>query len=161
MPDARSKNRTVSEVRGDLELVITRTIDGPPRIVFDAWTRLDLLVRWWAPSRAGVPGEGFALDLRPGGKWRSVLKLHTGDELAFSGTYLEVVPPSRLVYTSVFEPRPEAGEVMCTVTFEDRDAKTLVTLREVFPSRAALEAALRSGMDESLDQLDDLIASLG
>jgi uncharacterized protein YndB with AHSA1/START domain len=160
MLDARSKNRTVSEVRGDLDLVITRTIDGPPRIVFDAWTRVDLIVRWWAPKMAGTPGSGFEADLREGGRWRSVLKLYNGQELGFSGTYLEVTPPTKLVYTSVFEPMPEAGEVMCTVTFEDRGGKTLVTLHEKFPSREALQAALQSGMDASLDQLEELVASL-
>lgn len=161
MPVARrSSNRTASEVVGDLELVITRTIDGPARIVFDCWTKVELMTRWWAPRAIGAPGEGFASDLRVGGKYRQVLRTHGGDEVAFSGTYLEVTPPNRLVYTTVFEPRPDAGEVMCTVTFEERDGKTLIRLHEKFPSKEALEAAMCGGMDASLEQLDELVASL-
>jgi uncharacterized protein YndB with AHSA1/START domain len=161
MPDARrGSNRTVSEVRSDLELVITRTIDGPARIVFDAWTKVELLVRWWAPNAIGVAGDGFVSDVRTGGRFRQVLRLHGGGEIAFSGTYLEVTPPTRLVYTSIFEPRPEAGEVLCTVTFEERDGKTKIVLHEKFPSKETLEAAMCGGMDASLDQLDDLVSAL-
>jgi len=161
MPVAkRNTNRTVSEVRGDLELVITRTIDGPARIVFDCWTKVELLTRWWAPSAIGVAGDGFVSDVRVGGKFRQVLRMHGGGEIAFSGTYLEVTPPERLVYTTIFEPRPEAGEVLCTVTFEERAGKTHVVLHEKFPSQEALEAAMCGGMDASLEQLDELVASL-
>ncbi|MEO6777696.1 MAG: SRPBCC domain-containing protein, partial [Kofleriaceae bacterium] len=117
-------------MRGELELVITRTIDGPARIVFDAWTRVEHLRRWWAPEAIGAPGEGFTADVRTGGRYRYVLRLHGGGELGFSGTYLEVTPPTRLVYTSLFEPRPEAGEVLCTVTFEEHDGKTKIVLHE-------------------------------
>jgi uncharacterized protein YndB with AHSA1/START domain len=161
MPDARrSSNRTVSEVRSELELVITRTIDGPARIVYDAWTKLELLNRWWAPKMAGVAGEGMVSDVRTGGSFRHVLKLHSGGQISFRGTYLEVDPPRRLVYTSIFEPRPEAGEVLCTVTFEELDGKTKIVLHEKFPSKEALQAALKSGMDASLDQLEELVATL-
>ena len=161
MPVARrSTNRTVSEVVGDLELVITRTIDGPARIVFDCWTKVELMTRWWAPKAIGVAGEGFTSDVRVGGKYRQVLRTHDGGQISFAGTYLEIEPPKRLVYTTIFEPRPEAGEVLCTVTFEEHAGKTNIRLHEKFPSKDTLDAALCGGMDASLDQLDDLVASL-
>lgn len=161
MPDARgSSSRTVTEVRSDLELVITRTIDGPVRIVYDAWTKLEHLVRWFAPKMVGVAGEGMVSDVRTGGSFRHVLTLHGGGQISFRGTYLEVTPPTRLVYTSIFEPRPEAGEVLCTVTFEELGGKTKIVLHEKFPSKEALQAAMQSGMDASLDQLEELVAAL-
>ena len=96
----------------------------------------------------------------PAVSFRHVVKLHSGGQISFRGTYLEVTPPKRLVYTSIFEPRPEAGEVLCTVTFEELEGKTKIVLHEKFPSKEALQAAMKSGMDASLEQLEELVASL-
>src|SRR5258705_6618823 len=92
-------NPTSMELRGDRELVITRTFNGPPRIVFDAWTRPELVRRWWAPAALGVTIVSCDADVRVGGTYRYVLRNSGGGEVAFSGTYTEGAPPTRLVYT--------------------------------------------------------------
>lgn len=157
------KNHTTMEVKSDRELVIERTFNGPARLVFDAWTRPELVKRWWAPKSHGVAVVGCDADVRVGGKYRYVLRRDTGDEIAFSGRYTEVTPHSRLVYTQVFEAFPGA-EVIVTITFDERGGKTRLVSHELYPSKEALSAALASGMEhgmrETMDQLDELIATL-
>jgi uncharacterized protein YndB with AHSA1/START domain len=145
------------ERRSDRELVVTRTINGPPRLVFEAWTRPELFKRWWAPKSLGMVIHSCEMDVRAGGKYR----LNFGTDMDFFGTYLEVTPHSRLSWTN--EEGGEGGPVT-TVTFEDRDGKTLLTLRELYPSKEALDAAgtgAADAMGETFDQLDELLASLG
>jgi uncharacterized protein YndB with AHSA1/START domain len=157
------KNQTTMELRGDRELVIARTFNGPARVVFDAWTRPELVRRWWAPSSHNVSVVVCEADVRAGGAWRYVLRRDTGDEFAFSGVYQEVTPHSRLVYTNWFEAIPGA-EVLCTITFEERGGKTHLVSHELYPSAEAREGALSAGMEhgmrETMDQLDELVASL-
>jgi uncharacterized protein YndB with AHSA1/START domain len=158
------KNQTSMELVSDREIVIARTFNGPARIVFDAWTRPELVRRWWAPKSHGVSVAECDADVRVGGKYRYVLRRDTGDEFAFSGEYREVTPHTRLVYTQIFEPYAEAGAVMVTVTFEERGGKTHLVSNEIYPSAEAREAALSAGMEhgmrETMDQLDELVASL-
>lgn len=162
---ARSTNATTMELPSDRELLISRTFNAPPRIVFDAWTKPDLVARWWAPASHGVTVASCTADVRAGGHYRYVLRRETGEEFAFSGTYMEVDPPSRLVYTQVFEPMRAAGEVVVTVTCEDRDGATALVAHEVYPSKRVLEQTLASGMEhgmrETMDQLEALVGSLG
>lgn len=157
-------NRTSMDLKGDRELVIARTFNGPARIVFDAWTRPELVRRWWAPRSRGVYLVLCDADVRAGGNYRYVLRRDPGEEFGFSGKYTEVTPHSRLVYTQIFEPMREAGEVIVTVTFDDLEGKTRLVAHEVYPSREAREGALASGMEdgmrETMDQLDELVASL-
>jgi uncharacterized protein YndB with AHSA1/START domain len=159
-----SVNTTSMELAGDREIVISRTFNGPARIVFDAWTKPELVRRWWAPKSLGVTLASCDADVRPGGKYRYVLIGRKGEEIAFSGRYVEIVPPSRLVYTQVFEPMADAGEMTISMTFEERDGKTHVVSHEVYPSAEARDAAISSGMEhgmrEAMDQLDELVASL-
>jgi uncharacterized protein YndB with AHSA1/START domain len=107
---------------------------------------------------------GCDADVRVGGKYRYVLRRDAGDAFGFSGKYIEVTPHSRLVYTQVFEPMADAGEVIITVTFDERDGKTRLVAHELYPSQAARDAALASGMEhgmrETMDQLDELVVSL-
>jgi uncharacterized protein YndB with AHSA1/START domain len=160
------KNQTSMELVPDRALVITRTFDGPPRVVFDAWTRAELVKRWWAPRSHGVSVGRCDADVRPGGTYRYVLRRDGGggDELAFSGRYAEVKPHSRLVYTQVYEPMAGEGEVVVTVTFEEHGGKTLLVAHELYPSRKARDATLAAGMEhgmrETMDQLDELVATL-
>ncbi len=158
-------NGTSMELRSDREIVISRTFNGPARIVFDAWTRPELVKRWWAPRSLGVSVVSIDADVRVGGGYRYVLLPAGGEEFAFSGTYTEITPHSRLVYTQVFEPMRDAGEMVVTVTFEEQDGRTRMVSREVYPSReardASLEAGMEHGMRETMDQLDELVASLG
>jgi uncharacterized protein YndB with AHSA1/START domain len=162
-------NYTSMERTSDRELLITRTFNGPPRIVFDAWTRPELVGRWWAPKSLGVSMVSCDADVRVGGRYRYVLQPAKGDVFAFSGRYTEVTPHSRLVYTSNFEPKgveavDDAGAAIVTVTFDEQYGKTHLVARELYPSKEVLDAVLASGMEhgmrETMDQLDELVASL-
>ena len=157
-------NQTSMELEGDREIVISRTFNGPARIVFEAYTNADLLRRWWAPKSLGVSLLICEADVRVGGKYRYVLQPRKGDPVGFSGVYQEVTPHSRLVYTQIFEPMADAGEVIATVTFDEHDGRTHMVSREVYPSKEVREIALSSGMEHgmrvTMDQLDELVASL-
>src|SRR4051812_30400869 len=157
------KNRTTVERTSERELVVTRTFVAPARIVFEAWTTPELLMRWWAPKSFGVSFVSCEADVRAGGPYRFVFR-HPGSEqpMEFFGRYIEVTPPSRLVWTN-----DEGGEggAVTTVTFEERGGETLVVMRDLYPSKEALDAAIDSGstggMPETFAQLDELLATLG
>ena len=160
--DPAGKARTSVERTSDRELVVTRTVDAPARIVFQAWARPELFQRWWAPSSFGVSLISYEADVRTGGAYRLVMGHPSAARpMAFFGRYLEVTPPSRIVWTN-----DEAGEggAVTTVTFEDKDGATRVVVHELYPSRQALDEALASGSTsgwgEQFEQLDDLVASL-
>ena len=168
--EAALMNLTTMTLEGDREIVITRTFNGPARIVFDAWTRPELVRRWWAPKSRGVSIVACDADVRVGGSYRYVLRLKSGSDIAFSGTYTEVAPPARLVYTEIFEPtaagtQPDEVGIVITVTFDERDGKTNMTSRSMCPSKEIRDAIIASGMEhgmrETMDQLDELVASLG
>jgi uncharacterized protein YndB with AHSA1/START domain len=156
-------NPTSMERKSDREIVITHTFRAPGDIVFDAWTRPELVRRWWAPKSRGVTLVQCDADVRPGGKYRYVLARGSSERYAFSGKYIEIARPTRLVYTQSFEPMP--GEAVVTVSFEERDGSTALVAHELYPSKEALDAAIGSGMEdgmrETMDQLDELVASLG
>ena len=154
------KNRTTVERKSDREVVVTRTINGPARIVFEAFTKAELLKRWWVPKSMGMTLLSCEVDARVGGKYRLVFD-HDPEPLAFFGTYGEVKPYSRLAWTN--EEGGEDGSVT-TVTFEEKSGKTLVVLRETYPSKEALDAAGTGAADamvETFDQLDELLVALG
>jgi len=162
-PLNRTANQTAMELTSDLEIVITRTFNGPPRIVFEAWTRPELVRRWWAPKALGVSVVSIDADVRVGGRYRYVLQRGDGGgEVAFSGTYREVAPPSRLVYTQAFEPYPD--EVIITITLTERDGQTDFVSHELWPSKEIRDMAMSTGMEKgmrmTMDQLDELVASL-
>ncbi|MBM7117104.1 SRPBCC family protein [Archangium primigenium] len=163
-PESAPKNRTSVELHGEREIIISRTFNAPARIVFDAWTRPEFVKRWWAPQSLCVTLVGCEADVRVGGAYRYQLRTPDGNAFAFSGRYTEITPPSRLVYTQVFEPMAEAGEMRITVTFDEREGKTHLVSHEVYPSAEARAGALASGMEtgmlETMDQLDALVASL-
>lgn len=155
-----AQNRTSVERKGDRELVVTRTFDAPPSIVFRAWSQPELFRRWWMPkSVSGVSLVSCEMDVRTGGKYRLEFAFGGSDTMAFYGKYLEVVPDERIVWTN------DEGEegAITTVTFEEQGGKTLLTFHEAYPSEAALEEALQgsaAGLPEQLDQLDALLASI-
>ena len=151
------KNRTTVERKSDRELVVTRTFDAPARIVFEAWTRPELFMRWWAPRSMGVPLLSCEMDVRTGGKYRLEFGQDASNSMAFFGKYIEVIPDSRLVWTNEEE---EDGGVT-TVTFEETGGKTLLTYRELFASKEALDEQGGGILPEQLDQLDELLAALG
>src|SRR5215213_1138968 len=129
------KNRTTVERTSERELVVTRTVNGPARIVFEAWTKPELFKQWWLPKSLGMTLRSCEMDVRVGGTYRLEFE---PDGMAFFGTYLEVTPPSRLVWTN--EEGGEEGPVT-TVTFEDQGDRTLLVLHELHPSKEALDAA--------------------
>ena len=155
------KNRTTVERTSDREIVVTRTINGPARIVFEAFSNAELLRRWWVPRSMGMTLLSCEVDARVGGKYRLVFD-HGGPEpAAFFGTYVEVEPYSRLAWTN--DEGGEGGSVT-TVTFEEKGGRTLVVLRETYPSKEALDAAgtgAAEAMFETFDQLDELLVALG
>jgi uncharacterized protein YndB with AHSA1/START domain len=157
------------ERASDRELMMSRTFNGPARIVFDAWTRPEHVRRWWAPTSLGVEMLRCEADVRVGGHYRYVLQPAKGEAFAFAGTYTEITPPARLVYTTFFEPGavPRASDddaAIVTVTFDERDGQTHVVARELYPSKEILDAAIATGMERgvhvTMDQLDELVASL-
>ncbi|MBY0305942.1 MAG: SRPBCC family protein [Sphingomonas sp.] len=156
---ADEPNDTSIERRGDRELVVTRTFDAPPSIVYRAWSEPALFQRWWMPkSVSGVSLISCDMDVRTGGKYRLEFGVGGSDTMAFYGKYLEVVPNARIVWTN------DEGEegAITTVTFEDKDGKTLLTFQEVYPSKEVLEEALQgsaAALPEQLDQLNDVLSS--
>jgi uncharacterized protein YndB with AHSA1/START domain len=156
---AATKLRTTVERKSDRELVVTRTVNGPARLVFEAWTRPELFKQWWVPRSAGLFLRSCEMDVRVGGTYRLVFGEDPARTMAFFGKYLEVVPHSRIVWTN--EEGGEGGAVS-TVTFAEKGGQTLVVLRDVYPSKEALDASLGSydGMNETFDQLDQVLVTL-
>jgi uncharacterized protein YndB with AHSA1/START domain len=156
------KNRTTVERKSERELVVTRTVNGPARLVFEAWSRPELLKRWWVPKSVGITLISWEADVRAGGKYRLVFSHGGSETMAFFGRYLEVTPHSRLVWTNE---EGDGGEVVTTVTFAEKSGKTLLVLHDLYPSKEALDAAIESGstaaMPETLEQLEELLATLG
>jgi len=157
------QNRTTVVRKSERELVVTRTFNGPARIVFEAWTKPELLKRWWAPKSFGISFISCEADVRAGGTYRFVFG-HPATErpMEFFGRYIEVTPHSRLVWTN-----DESGEggAVTTVTFEERGAETMVVMHDLYPSKEALDGAIASGstcgFSETFEQLDELLVTLG
>jgi len=158
---APTRNRTTSERRSDRELVITRTFDAPARLVFEAWTTPELFRQWWVPKSSGATLLSCAQDVRVGGSYRLEFAHPTAaTPMAFFGRYVEVVPDARLVWTN----EESADGAVTTVTFEEKDGKTLLVMRELYPSKQALDLAIE-GMDgampETFEQLDEFLLARG
>jgi len=150
------KHITTVEKKSERELVVTRTFNAPARIVFEAWTKPELIKRWWVPKSMGMALLSCEMDVRVGGKYRFVF----GEGMEFFGRYLEVTPNSRIAWTN--EEGGEDGSVT-TVTFEEKDGKTLLVMSELYPSKEALEAAGTGAADathETFTQLDELLVEL-
>src|SRR5882672_3722973 len=154
------KNPTTVERKSEREFVVRRTFNGPARLVFEAWTKPELLKRWWAPKSMGVPLLSCEADVRVGGRYRFEFGHDASNTTAFFGRYIEVTPHSRLVWTN---DESDDGAVT-TVTFEEKGGKTLLVMHELYPSKEALDGAIagmEGGMPETFAQLDELLATLG
>jgi uncharacterized protein YndB with AHSA1/START domain len=154
---APTKKDTRVERTSDCEVVVTRTVNAAAHLVFEAWTRAELFRRWWVPKSYGLNLVGCDMDVRVGGRYRLAF-LHQGSTMEFFGTYLEVTPPSRLVWTNE---EGNAGQTVTTVTFEEKEGKTLLVVRDRYPSKEAVDTGSTGALPEALDQLDELLASLG
>lgn len=150
--------KTQYERKSDRELVVSRMINGPVALVFEAWTKPELFRKWWVPKSFPITLTSCEMDVRKGGKYR--LAFSAGEQTAeFFGKYLEVTPHTRLVWTN--DEGGEEAATVTTVTFEERNGATLVTVHDLYPSKEALDEAISSGsmggMPEQLEQLEALI----
>ena len=157
------KSHTTAERTSERELVVTRTINGPARMVFEAWTRPELFKQWWVPKSLGLSLLSCEMDVRVGGRYGLVFGHGASPEpMEFFGRYIEVTPHSRLVWTN--EEGGDSGQVT-TVTFEERGGKTLLVMHDLYPSKEALDGAIASGSTggtgETFEQLDELLDTLG
>ena len=144
---------------GTHEIVITRSFDAPRDQVFKAFTDPEAVARWWGLRDSETRVD--ELEARPGGRWRFVSRDSNGGEDAFHGVYHDAVAPERIVYTFEYEGMP--GHVLLeSITFEERDGRTLMTDSSVFQSVADRDGMLASGMEsgaaQSMDQLDEYLA---
>ena len=158
MDQTVSDGRTKVE-RTEREIIVTRTFDAPPRLVFEAWTKPELFKRWWAPRSLGMNLRSVELDVRTGGSYRLEFGEDPTNSMAFFGKYVEVVPNAKIVWTN--DEGGDQGSVT-TVTFEEQDGKTLLTLSELYPSKEALEAnaGAEGAMPEQFDQLEELLGEM-
>ncbi len=158
---APTQERTAMERTSERELVVTRTIDGPARIVWDAWTDPALMRRWWVPRSIPITLLSCELDVRVGGTYRMVFQADPTTTMAFFGRYLEVERPSRLVWTN---DEGDGEPVVTTLTLEEDGGRTRLVVHDSYPSKDALDDAIASGStagwSEMLDQLDDLLIEL-
>lgn len=154
------KNYTTVERKSERELVVTRTFNGPARIVFEAWTRPDLFKRWWVPKSCGLTLLSCEMDVRVQGGYRLVFAGNP-EPIAFFGKYLKVTPSARLSWSN--DESPDGA--ITTVTFEESGGTTRVVVHDLYSSKEALDAAIASestsGFAETFEQLDELLVTLG
>src|SRR4029078_4128709 len=148
-------NRTRVERKSERELVVTRTVNAPARLVFEAWTNAELFRRWWVPKSYGLTLLSCEMDVRVGGQSRLVFP-PADSTMEFFGTYLEVTPYSRLVWTN----EEGDGETITTVTFDENAGKTVLVVHDRYPSKEALDSGSTGAMPEALDTLYQLLTSL-
>lgn len=152
--------RTTVQRTSDREVVVTRTFDAPARLVFEAWSNPELFRQWWVPRSMGMTLRSCEMDVRTGGTYRLVFGDDPATAMAFFGTYLDVVPGRRIVWTN--EESGDAGSVT-TVTFDERDGRTLLVMTERYPTKEALDEAGTGAQDathETFGQLDELLVAL-
>ena len=158
---APMRNRTTSERKSERELVVTRTFDAPARLVFEAWTKPELFKQWWVPKSSGANLLSCEQDVRVGGSYRlEFAHPDAATPMAFFGRYLDVVPNARLVWTN---DESDDGAVT-TVTFEEKDGRTLLVMSELYPSKEALDRAtegMGEAMPETFEQLDVFLVARG
>ncbi len=151
-------NRITVTLPSDLEILITRVFNAPRELVFRAHTDPALIPLWWGPRSTTTVVE--KMDPRPGGQYRFIHR-SDGEEYVFSGEFREVVPFERIVQTSEFDQAP-GTVVIETLTLEERDGKTLLTVLQACPTMEARDAILASGMEyglnETYDRLSELLA---
>ena len=145
------------------EIAMTRVFDAPRSLVFDAWTKPELLKRWLG-VRGGWTFAVCEVDLKVGGSYRFVWRGPTGAEMGMGGVYREIVRPERLVATEKFDEAWYEGEALDTMVLVERDGKTTVTTTVRYVSREVRDAVIKSGMAtgvaEGYDKLAELLPSL-
>jgi uncharacterized protein YndB with AHSA1/START domain len=162
MAATATSGTAVVTLPSDTEVLITREFNAPRHLVYKAWTTPELIKRWWAGDRGEVTLA--EVDLRVGGTWRYAMTANGGFEVAFHGEYREIVPNERIVSTEIFEGMPDAGAAVSTVSFTESDGRTTLTILIEQPDREIRDALIASGMEaglqESLDDLEEIAISL-
>ena len=166
MAAVTSSGKAVVTLPADTQILIVREFDAPKHLLYRAYTEPDLIKRWWSGERGEV--TGVDVDLRVGGRWRYVMTANEGFEVAFHGTYRELVPNERLVTTEVFEGGPVENEdedaALNVVTFEEVDGRTtLTTLVECHTQEVRdmiIESGMEGGMQEAMDRLEQVAISV-
>lgn len=151
-------NAVATDAPAELSLTLTRILDAPRELVFRAWTEPEHLMQWSAP-------HGFTVthakgDLKPGGTWRSCMRSPDGKDLWLGGTYLEIAPPERLVFTHGWDEDGPGRETTVTVTLEDYNGKTKLTLHQSGFTSIASRDGHEGGWSETLDRLATYASSL-
>jgi uncharacterized protein YndB with AHSA1/START domain len=167
MTAVTSSGKAVVTLPAETQILIVREFDAPRHLVYRAYTEPDLIKQWWSGQRGTVLSA--EVDLRVGGNWRYVMTANEGFEVAFHGTYREIVPNVRLVTTEVFEGAPVENEdedaALNFVTFEETDGRTtLTTLVECHTQEVRdiiIESGMEGGMQEAMDRLEQVAISLG
>jgi uncharacterized protein YndB with AHSA1/START domain len=159
MPTTNTANTvgaTTFTTPSDREIVMTRVVDAPRGLVFDAWTKPEHLPHWMlGPSGWTMPV--CEIDLRPGGAWHFVWRKSDGTEMGMRGVYREVTPPDRLISTELWgEPWPET---LNTLVLTEKDGKTTITQSVLYPSKEARDAALKTGMKDGVSASFDRLAA--
>lgn len=146
----------------DTEIIMTRVFDAPRRMVFDAWTRTELVQRWYGARGWNI--YECDIDLRVGGRWRFVWRGPDGTDMAAGGTYLEIVPPERLVYSESFDDHWYPGESLVTHVLLEQDGRTTLTTTLRYPSQKVRDIVIRSSMElgvaEGYERLDEMLAGM-
>lgn len=162
MTTERNADGTRVELPTDCEIVVTRTFAAPARLVFAAMSKPEHVRRWWAPRTRGEMTE-CTIDFRVGGAWRYAMRANGGMEVGFSGKYLEIDAPHRIVHTEIFDPFPDVVSVV-TTTLVESAGTTSFTCVIRYPSKEVrdqvIATGMESGMRESYRQLDEVVRSL-
>ena len=150
------------EARGDREIVMTRTFNAPRRLVFDAFSKPEL-VRQWLLGPPGWSMPVCEIDFRVGGRYRYVWRRDDGDQMGMGGVYQEIVAPERIVANEKFDQSWYPGEAVDTIELVEQNGKTLLTQTVLYESREAREVVLQSPMESGVaigyDRLDALVSS--
>lgn len=157
----KPNNRASVSLLSDREITITRTFNAPRELVFKAMTTPELIARWWGPRGSNVVVD--QLEVRPGGAWRFLEHSADGNVYGFRGEFREIVPPERVVQTFEFEGLP--GHIIVeTLTLAEENGITTLTILDAFASQedrdGMIASGMESGMNESYDKLDELLAEL-
>ena len=164
MVEVTSSGTATVTLPTDEQILITREFDAPRHLVYKAWTTPELVKRWWHAKRGEVTIA--EIDLRVGGKWRWVMQTEEGFEVGFHGEYREIVPDERIVSTEVYEgiPDPEAHGSLNTLTLDDVDGRTALTIlvqhRSKVDRDAHIESGMEAGMQDAFDLLEEVAVSL-
>jgi len=158
---ANASSALIVTLPSDREIVLTRVFHAPRRLVFEALSKPEHVLRWFGPRFC--PIVSCEMDFRVGGAWRYLLRGAGGKQMGMRGVYREIVPPARLVSTESFDDYPGA-ETLNTLTLTEENGKTTLTVRVLYPSKEVRDAVIASGMErgagETYDRLEEHLLTM-